>query len=104
MRISIFGLGYVGSVTAGCLAKQGHKIIGVDVQSQKVDCLNRGAAPIFEPKLDILLGRANAKNLLSATKNAAEAVAASDLSIICVGTPPEPTRGLDLTFVRTVLR
>ena len=67
MRISVFGLGYVGAVTAGCLAEQGHSIVGVDVHAQKVEEFNRGQAPIIEPELDRLLKQAHGKWLLHAT-------------------------------------
>ena len=60
MKISVFGLGYVGAVTAGCLTQQGHRVVGVDVSSQKVETLNRGDAPIIEPGLEDLLRQANA--------------------------------------------
>ena len=65
MKISVFGLGYVGAVTAGCLTQQGHHIVGVDVSPQKVEKLNRGEAPIIEPGLEELLKHANQKGLLS---------------------------------------
>ena len=103
MRISIFGLGYVGAVTAGCLAKQGHSIVGVDVAAQKVDAFNEGVPPIIEPGLDGLLKTAKAKGLLSATTSCAEALARTDLSIVCVGTPSTVVGSLDLAFVRGVL-
>ena len=104
MRISIFGLGYVGAVTAGCLARQGHSIIGVDIQAQKVESFNRGLPPIIEPGLTELLQAAKAKELLRATQNCAEAITASEVSIVCVGTPSTMTGGLDLSFVRQVLK
>ena len=104
MRISIFGLGYVGAVAAGCLARRGHHVIGVDVHSQKVEALNHGVAPIFEPGLDLLLGAAQKKGLLRASEDASRAIAESELSIVCVGTPSTENGRLDLSFVRTVLR
>jgi GDP-mannose 6-dehydrogenase len=104
MNISIFGLGYVGAVTAGCLAKQGHTIIGVDVHPQKVDALNQGIPPIVEPSLEELLKDARVKGRLRATLSCDEAIAASDLSIVCVGTPSNVAGALDLTFVRRVSR
>jgi GDP-mannose 6-dehydrogenase len=102
MRISIFGLGYVGAVTAGCLAEKGHKIIGVDPQAKKVDEFNRGHAPIVEPGLDALLWQAAGKELLRATTNGAEAIAASDVSLVCVGTPSRHNGALDLKHVEEV--
>lgn len=104
MNISIFGLGYVGAVTAGCLTKQGHAVVGVDVHSQKVDDFNRGVPPIVEPGLDELLRQAKAKELLRATSDGAQAVRETELSIVCVGTPSTVTGALDLSFVRQVLR
>ena len=92
MRISVFGLGYVGAVTAGHLARRGHTIVGVDVQAQKVEAFNRGEAPIVEPGLAELLQRAKANGLLRATESCAEAVAETDLSLVCVGTPSTVSR------------
>jgi GDP-mannose 6-dehydrogenase len=103
MNISVFGLGYVGAVTAGCLARQGHSIVGVDVQRQKVADFNRGLSPIVEPGLDELLKESKAKTLLQATDSCDEAVAATVVSIVCVGTPSAHSGALDLSFVRGVL-
>ncbi len=102
MNISIFGLGYVGAVTAGCLAELGHTIIGADVQPEKVDALNAGRSPVIEPELDDLLQKAKHDNRLRATKDAAEAVSASEVSMICVGTPSQESGRLNLAFVRKV--
>lgn len=102
MNVSIFGLGYVGAVTAGCLAELGHGIIGADVQQAKVDAFNSGVSPIIEPELDDLLKTAKNEGRLHATTNAAEAVAQSDVSIICVGTPSLESGRLNLDFVRKV--
>jgi GDP-mannose 6-dehydrogenase len=102
MRISVFGLGYVGAVTAGHLARRGHTIIGVDVQTQKVEAFNRGEAPIVEPGLAELLQSAKENGLLRATESCAEAVAETDLSLVCVGTPSTVTGALDLQYVRRV--
>ena len=102
MNISIFGLGYVGAVTAGCLARTGHNVVGVDVHPQKVADFNRGVPPIVEPGLDELLRDARAKNRLRATQSCEEAISATELSIICVGTPSTAAGALDLSFVRAV--
>ena len=102
MRASVFGLGYVGAVTAGCLAHSGHDVIGADVQQAKVDALNAGVSPIVEPELDRLLYRAKRDGHLRATTDVAEAVLGSDASIICVGTPSLESGRLSLSFVRTV--
>src|SRR6185369_5473197 len=103
MKISIFGLGYVGAVTAGCLSKHGHSIVGVDVHPQKVEAFNQGIAPIVEPGLDELLSKARKQGLLRATCSSEEAIKSTDLSIICVGTPSALTGALDLAFVRGVV-
>jgi GDP-mannose 6-dehydrogenase len=102
MNVSIFGLGYVGAVTAGCLAELGHAVTGVDVQPSKVDAFNRGRSPIVEPELDGLLQTARAKGRLSATTDAAAAVATTEASIICVGTPSLESGRLNLDHVRKV--
>lgn len=102
MNISVFGLGYVGAVTAACLAQKGHRIIGVDLHGAKVDAFNQGISPIVEPGLDELLKTSSASRQITATLNAAEAVANSDASIICVGTPSLPSGSLDLKYVLSV--
>jgi GDP-mannose 6-dehydrogenase len=104
MNISIFGLGYVGAVTAGCLARQGHSIVGVDVQLQKVEAFNAGVPPIVEPGLDDLLKTAKAKGLLRATVSCEDAIAGTEVSIVCVGTPSKITGAQDLGFVRAVVQ
>lgn len=104
MRISVLGLGYVGAVTAGCLTERGHRVIGVDVHRQKVEEFNRGEAPIIEPGLDELLREAHGRGLLRATLSCEEAIAGSDVSLVCVGTPSKHTGALDLSHVRDVTR
>jgi GDP-mannose 6-dehydrogenase len=102
MRISVFGLGYVGTVCAACLADQGHQVIGVDKSKGKVELIRSGRSPIVERDIDDLVAR-NAKNgRLSATLEAMEAVAATDVSFVCVGTPSRPNGALDLSGVQTV--
>ena len=103
MNISIFGLGYVGAVTAGCLARRGHRIVGVDVHPQKVEAFNAGIPPIVEPGLEELLKGAKEKGLLHATENCDEAIQGTELSIVCVGTPSKATGALELGFVRGVV-
>jgi GDP-mannose 6-dehydrogenase len=102
MRISIFGLGYVGAVTAGCLSSKGHSVVGVDVHEGKVADFNKGVPPIVEPGLEELLAAAKEKGLLRATTDCDEAIASTDLSIVCVGTPSAPSGALDLSYVRAV--
>jgi GDP-mannose 6-dehydrogenase len=102
MNVSIFGLGYVGAVTAGCLTAKGHRVIGADVQQGKVDAFNGGISPIIEPELNELLQSAKRDGLLSATTDANAAVRDSDVSIVCVGTPSLESGRLNLDFVRKV--
>lgn len=102
MNVSVFGLGYVGAVTAACLAELGHSVIGVDLHAAKVEAFGRGQSPIIEPDIDDLLKRATGLGLLSATTSAHQAVANSNVSIICVGTPSMPTGKLNLEFVQNV--
>jgi nucleotide sugar dehydrogenase len=103
MNVSIFGLGYVGSVTAAALAKQGHSIVGVDVQEQKVESFDGGIAPIVEPGLAELLRSAKRRGLLRATVDCQDAIDATELSIVCVGTPSSASGALDTRFVRHVV-
>jgi GDP-mannose 6-dehydrogenase len=102
MRISIFGMGYVGAVCAGCLANRGHSVIGVDISDVKVDLINAGRSPIVEPGLADLLHSGVAAGRIRATTNTADAVRDSDLSMICVGTPSLRNGDLDLHYVENV--
>ena len=102
MRISIFGMGYVGAVCAGCLANRGHSVIGVDISDVKVDLINAGRSPIVEPGLEELLRNGVAAGRIRATTNTADAVRESDLSMICVGTPSLRNGDLDLHYVENV--
>jgi GDP-mannose 6-dehydrogenase len=102
MNLSIFGLGYVGAVTAGCLTERGHRVLGVDVQSAKVDAFKAGKSPIIEPELDDLLHKARIGGLLDATTNVQQAIAETEVSIICVGTPSLASGRLNLDYVRKV--
>lgn len=101
MLISIFGLGYVGSVSAGCLARNGHRVIGVDPNTTKVKLINEGRSPVIEKDIDAIIGTAVKDGLLSATTDAREAIASTELSIICVGTPSQANGSLDLAYVRS---
>ncbi len=100
--VSVFGLGYVGSVTAACLAERGCSVIGCDVQPAKVEQINQGEAPISEPGLDELMAAQVSAGRLRATADAAEAVRASAISLVCVGTPSTASGALDLRFVEAV--
>jgi GDP-mannose 6-dehydrogenase len=104
MNVSVFGMGYVGCVTAACLAKIGHQVIGVELQREKVDTLNSGAAPFMEPGLTELIREQVDRGGLSATSDPNLAVQSADLSIICVGTPSLPSGQLDASAVESVCR
>ncbi len=91
MDISVFGLGAVGTVTTACLAYHGHHVIGVDVDQSKVDALSRGLSPVREPKVDDLLAASLRSGRLHATLSAEDAIAASDISLICINVDTEPS-------------
>src|SRR5262249_42516421 len=97
MRVSVFGLGYVGSVSAASFAGDGHEVVGVDVSADKVAAVNAGRSPIVEPGLAELLSRAASENRLRATTDPTEAVRETEVSLICVGTPGRRNGSLDLT-------
>ncbi len=99
MNISIFGLGYVGCVSLGCLAKNGHHVIGVDVSKTKVDQINSGKATIIEKDVDDIIRSQKELGNIEATLSAKEAVLKSDISIICVGTPSSDKGHLNLEFI-----
>jgi len=102
MKISVFGLGYVGSVSAACLAQQGHQVVGVDVNPKKVEIINSGHSPVIEQDIDGIISRMVADGCLQATTDAAEGVLNSDLSLVCVGTPSNDNGSLNLTFIERV--
>ena len=102
MRVSVFGLGYVGSVSAACFAADGHEVVGVDVHPEKVDAINNARSPIVEPGLEALIGDGVASGRLRATTSTADAVNNTDLSLICVGTPSRKNGSLDLTYLTRV--
>ncbi|MRK22038.1 nucleotide sugar dehydrogenase [Pseudomonas sp. JG-B] len=104
MRLSIFGLGYVGAVCAGCLAARGHQVIGVDVSSTKVELINQGKSPIVEPGLQALLQQGTHSGNLRGTVDVLEAISSSDVSLICVGTPSKKNGDLSLNYIEAVCR
>ena len=104
MKIAVFGLGYVGVVSAACLARDGHSVVGVDPNTLKVDLLRQAKSPIVEPGLEELIVAAVASGRLVAGSDPAAAVAQSDVLIVCVGTPGQPNGSLDLGYVRRVVQ
>ena len=102
MNISIFGLGYVGCVGAACLAKLGHRVVGVDVNENKVRLINEGKPTIIEEGIAELCAEAHAKGLMSATMDVREAVHATDVSFIVVGTPSSKEGHLNLNYIYKV--
>ncbi len=101
-NISVFGLGYVGAVSLACLADNDHTIVGVDVNPTKVSIINEGRSPIIEEGLNELLCKGVESGAIRATTDSREAVHATDLSIICVGTPSNTNGSLDLRYVERV--
>jgi GDP-mannose 6-dehydrogenase len=104
MNISVFGLGYVGCVLLGCLAKNGHRVIGVDTNATKVTYINRGKAPIMERDLDRLISKYHKAGNISATYDSLEAIRKSEVSFICVGTPNTEQGHLDLSAIFNVAK
>jgi GDP-mannose 6-dehydrogenase len=104
MKVAVFGLGYVGSVTAACLAVNGHDVWGVDVDTAKVDPITQGRSPVVEPGLEELIAKAVAAGSLHATTDPREALDGADVSLVCVGTPSSPSGGTDLTHIRNAVQ
>jgi len=102
LKISVFGLGYVGTVSAGCLAHDGHEVVGVDPLQVKVDLINQGHSPIIEEKIGDIIADNVASGRLRATGDPAEAICNTELSFICVGTPSQASGNLDLRFIRRI--
>ncbi len=102
MKVSIFGLGYVGTVSAACLAGQGHDVLGVDVSADKVNQINNKQSPIVEPGLEPLISKGVETGKLKATQDTAAAVRHGEVLLICVGTPSHANGGLGLTYVERV--
>lgn len=103
-KISVFGIGYVGVVSAACLARDGHDVIAVDVDPGKIDAINAGVSPIVEQGIDALVSEVVSTGKLRATADVDEAIAQSELSFICVGTPSTPEGAVGLSYVTDVCR
>jgi len=103
-NVSIFGMGYVGAVTAACLAAESHRVIGVDPSTVKTDLIRQGLPPIIEKDLPELFRHAKDRGLLMATDDAREAILKTDLSLICVGTPSKGNGSLDDKYLLAVSR
>jgi GDP-mannose 6-dehydrogenase len=104
MRISIFGMGYVGAVCTACLAQRGHQIIGVDVSKHKVELINSGHSPIVEPGLDELLTAGKNAGRIRATADYMDAIQNSDITMVCVPTPSKRNGDLSLEYIEAVCR
>ena len=104
MKLSVFGIGYVGCVSAACFAKEGHDVISVDANRVKVEIVNSGKSPIVEPDIDELIGKMVREGRLRAVTDAIEAVKGSEMSLVCVGTPSQPNGSLDLSHIERVCR
>ena len=102
MKLSVLGLGYVGTVSAACLAREGHDVIGVDPERSKVDSVNAGRSPIIEKDIGPMVREQVAAGRLRATTEVAEALRRADLCLVCVGTPSRANGDIELKFVRRV--
>jgi GDP-mannose 6-dehydrogenase len=104
MKISVFGLGYVGVVCCACFSKDNHEVIGVDIDKTKVDLVNSGKSTIIEEGLDEQIKDSVENNLLSATKDYEAAVKNSSISFVCVGTPSLPNGAINLAYIYEVVK
>jgi GDP-mannose 6-dehydrogenase len=102
LKVSIFGLGYVGTVSAGCLANEGHEVVGVDPVHTKTDLINRGQSPIIEAEIGEIIAATVKAGRLRATDNPAEAIRDTELSFVCVGTPSQANGNLDFRYIRRI--
>jgi GDP-mannose 6-dehydrogenase len=103
-RISVFGIGYVGAVSAGCLADNGNEVVAVDNLQAKVDCINQGRSPIIEEGLDDVIARTVLRGSLRATTDIADALANTEMSFVCVGTPSAPDGAIGTGYIESVCR
>jgi GDP-mannose 6-dehydrogenase len=101
-RVAVFGLGYVGTVSAACLASRGHSVVGVDVSPEKVEMINKGRSPVVEERIGNLVAEQVAAGRLCATTDSAHAVANTDIALICVGTPSAPNGSLQTEYLERV--
>src|SRR5688572_5788665 len=104
MKVAIFGLGYVGSVSAACLAAVGHDVIGVDVDEHKLGMFRKGRSPINEPGLDELLDRMVRAGKITVTNDTRAAVQATQLALLCVGTPSRRNGSLESNYLEKVMQ
>jgi GDP-mannose 6-dehydrogenase len=104
MRVSVFGLGYVGAITAACLARAGHTVIGNDIKNDKNSLINKGKAPFYEEGLNDLIEEGITSRRLFATDDAEVTIRESDISFICVGTPSNSDGSINLEHIRTVCK
>lgn len=102
MKVSVFGLGYVGAVSAGCLAQDGHEVVGVDPIQTKVDLINRGQSPIIESEIGEIIASNVRLGRLRATIDPTQAILETELSFVCVGTPSLANGNLDLRYIRRI--
>lgn len=102
MKVSVLGLGYVGCVSAACLSDMGHTVIGLDVDPMKLEPLRQGRSPIVEPGLAELVKKGVAEGRLSVTEDYAKAIAESEISLVCVGTPSTETGTPNLEYTKRV--
>lgn len=103
MKISVLGLGYVGSVTAACLANKGHQVVGFDIDENKINMINSGKAPIVEPELNNIISESVRKGNLLATNNLNQCIMSTEITFVCVGTPSKKNNSLDLHHVEDIV-
>jgi GDP-mannose 6-dehydrogenase len=102
LKISVFGLGYVGTVSAGCFANEGHEVLGVDTVPTKVDLINHGNCPIVEADIGEIIASTVGAGQLRATHDTNQAIRETDLSFVCVGTPSQANGNLDIRYIRRI--
>ncbi len=102
MKICVLGLGYVGAVSAACLARDGHEVLGVDPERATVDLINEGRSPIIEKDLGEIIAEQVKAGRLHAATVVEDAVRHTDIVFVCVGTPSQPNGGIDLTYIKRV--